>query len=403
MLKEKSNQLEIKFLLTLSTAYLAAKLNIQGFLSLMPLIRDEFAITRAQAGLYSSFFFISATLIAIFSGRLVDKIGAKKGLVLGTSCVGILITLHAVALEFYLLLILAFFTGLSYSVVTPSLNKAVIKKVAADKRALSMGVMQSGAGLGGFLGASLLPVIAGRLDWRLTIFLSGLVAIFLGVFFALSYREGKGEEAKVKADSAEISFKESIAKLLKNKALLKVCFVGLAFGMGVGAVPAHYTIYLTQDLNLSLAMAGLALGVMQIGGVIGLPGWGFINDKFLNKDRRRGLILISVLIVIISLTFALYVTTFGAALWFILILSFLFGTTGLGWLGVYFTAVGELASEETTGLATGFALVFIRFGIFISPPIFGHLADITESYYLSWLTLGLAILAVISLFVLTSE
>ncbi len=402
MLNKKSNQLEIKFLLVLSTAYLAAKLNIQGFLSLMPLIRDEFAITRAQAGLYSSFFFISATLIAIFSGRLVDKIGAKKGLVLGTSFVGILITLHAIALEFYILLILAFFTGLSYSVVTPSLNKAVIKKVAADKRAISMGVMQSGAGLGGFLGASLLPVIATRLDWRLTIFLSGLVAILLGVFIALSYQENE-REINLEQGSNKLSFKESIYKLLQNKALLKVCFVGLAFGMGVGAVPAHYTIYLTQDLNLTLAMAGLALGVMQIGGVIGLPGWGLINDKFLNKDRRQGLILISSLIIIISFTFALYVTKFGAALWFILILSFLFGTTGLGWLGVYFTAVGELASDETTGLATGFALVFIRFGILISPPIFGHLADITESYYLSWLTLGLAILTVISLFILTSE
>ncbi len=402
MLNKKSNQLEIKFLLVLSTAYLAAKLNIQGFLSLMPLIRDEFAITRAQAGLYSSFFFISATLIAIFSGRLVDKIGAKKGLVLGTSFVGILITLHAIALEFYILLILAFFTGLSYSVVTPSLNKAVIKKVAADKRAISMGVMQSGAGLGGFLGASLLPVIATRLDWRLTIFLSGLIAILLGVFIALSYQEDE-REINLEQDSNKLSFKESIYKLLQNKALLKVCFVGLAFGMGVGAVPAHYTIYLTQDLNLTLAMAGLALGVMQIGGVIGLPGWGLINDKFLNKDRRQGLILISSLIIIISLIFALYITNFGAALWFILILSFLFGATGLGWLGVYFTAVGELASEETTGLATGFALVFIRFGIFISPPIFGHLADITESYYLSWLTLGLAIFGVMSLFVLTSE
>ena len=391
------NNLQFKFLLTLSTAYLATSINMQGFMALMPFIKEDFALTRAQAGMYSTFFFLTATLIAIFSGRIVDLIGSKKGIVFGASSVGILIILHSVAPSFIMILILALFTGLGFSIITPSVNKAVMQRVKPQNRAISMGIMQSGGGIGGFLGASLLPILGEYLGWRMAILFSGVFALTMGLFISKTYQETKLNNSTKEKESRE-SFKDSFAILLKNKRLMAVCILGLAFGTSIGAIPAHYTIYLHQDLHLTRTMAGLSLGILQIGGIIGRPAWGWISDKLLNGSRTKGLILVGATLTLISFIFSFYITVFSPPLPLIFFFSFLLGIVGLGWMGLHFTTIAELASEKYTGIATGLALIFTRSGVVISPPLFGYLADLTNTYQYSWLAAGILIMSFTILF-----
>jgi len=302
-------KLHYKFLFLLSTVILAIDINIQGFLSLMPFIREEFQISRAQAGLYSTSFFLIATIISIFTGSIVDKIGSKKSLVFGTIAVGTLIIFHSLASYFFIILILAFFTGLIFSIITPSLNRAVMKRVNQGNRATSMGIMQMGGGIGGFLGASLLPILGESFGWRKAILFSGFLAICIGLFIFRFYRgENNNHEEKKDTEFSNISFIDSFTILLHNRQLLIVCTLGLALGTSIGAVPAHYTMYLIQYLNLSRIMAGFSLGILQIGGTFGRPGWGWISDKFLHASRRRGLILVGFSLALATLIYSIYIT-----------------------------------------------------------------------------------------------
>jgi hypothetical protein len=52
--KQENNSL-LKLLLILTLPYIALGLIQSGFLSLLPFIRNEFIITRAQIGYYSTF------------------------------------------------------------------------------------------------------------------------------------------------------------------------------------------------------------------------------------------------------------------------------------------------------------------------------------------------------------
>ena len=113
---QKENGLQYKFLLIISTAYLGVDINIQGILSLMPFIREEFVLSSSRAGLYSTFHFLLATAVAVFSGRIVDKIGSKKGLVVGTGMLGILMLLQSRSPNFTLILALALLSGLFFSI-----------------------------------------------------------------------------------------------------------------------------------------------------------------------------------------------------------------------------------------------------------------------------------------------
>ncbi|MFW6261543.1 MAG: MFS transporter, partial [Spirochaetota bacterium] len=90
----------VPLLLVVSTGYIAANLGIQGFIAMLPIVQDEFAISRTEAGLYSSFYYLSATIIAIGSGRLVDRLGPRIGLVCGAGVVGLMAVLHAVVPAF---------------------------------------------------------------------------------------------------------------------------------------------------------------------------------------------------------------------------------------------------------------------------------------------------------------
>ncbi|MEJ6949662.1 MFS transporter [Natronospora cellulosivora (SeqCode)] len=105
MLKEKLNK---KLLFFLFSGYMTASLNIQGIQALMPFIQEDFGISRTEAGLFSTFFFVSAISIALFSGNIVDRIGSKKGLSIGIISTGGLIVLHAFSPIYFLILILAF-------------------------------------------------------------------------------------------------------------------------------------------------------------------------------------------------------------------------------------------------------------------------------------------------------
>ncbi|MFW6279371.1 MAG: hypothetical protein ACOC2G_04195, partial [Bacillota bacterium] len=52
---------------------------------------------------------------------------------------------------------------------------------------------------------------------------------------------------------------------------------------------------------------------------------------------------------------------------------------------------------------TGFALIFLRSGVVISPPLFGLLADITGTYRLSWLLLSVVIFLFTLIFTVGSK
>lgn len=383
---ELKDNIQWKLLFILSTGYMGAFINIQGIQSLMPFIQDDFGISRTEAGLYSTFFYLSATAVAIFSGNIVDKIGSKKTLLFGIFSIGFLMLAHTVSPVYTIILVLAFITGIGFSVITPAVNKAIMDEVSPENRGISMGLMHSGSGIGGFAGATLLPILAGNIGWQGAILVSSLLTIFLGFYVMKNYNTDKSLTGN--SDNPDNNLKENILSLLKNKQLMLACSVGLIFGLAVGSIPAHYTLFLTSDLGYSAALAGFALGVVQIGGIFGKTFWGWISDSIFKGDRTISFILIMFAIIVLNLIYGLFGEFLASSHFVILITSFLLGVTAFGWSGLYFTVVGERVKPGQTGTASGLSLVFLRTGVVIGPPLFGLLADHYDHYHNSWLFLA---------------
>ena len=383
-------------LLLISTAYVAVLLNIQGFVAMMPLVQSEFGITRAQAGLYSSFYFLSATIVAVFAGRLSDRLGARRGMVLGCCAVGIMIVLHGAAPVFGWILGLAFVTGVGFSLITPSVTSAVIENVSSRRRAGAMGVAHGVGGTGALIGTMALPALGERFGWRPVMVVAGFAAVAIGLVIMATYgrlsvprsgHDGGGADAAA-------SFTAQLRELLSRRAFVCACVMGIAFGLGIASITGHFTLFMHSDLGYSPTLAGFALGAFHVGGILGQPTWGVINDRLYDGRRHAGLFTLSVLTASLSLVFGLVVARGLVPYPGIVALAALLGFFVLGTPGLFFTTVTEIAPSGSAGLATGVALMFSRVGVMVAPPVFGHIADVTGVYATSWVVLALASVAV---------
>ncbi len=392
----------IRILIALFLPYLALSVAQNGFLGLLPFVRDEFTLSRVQVGYYSTFSFISASLLSVFSGSIVDSLGPKKSILIGIGCLGTLNLLHGLSPQYSLILLLSFLSGLSFSIITPSATKAVMLATPREKRAFSMGFTQSGFGMGGILGASILPFLGENIGWRAAVQIAAVVVLFTGFLVNKLYHNKENDKNEIHKpegkQSKKDTFREHLSSIITNKLLFRICFSGILFGISEGALLAHFVVFLTDDLMISKVVAGLSFATLHLGGMVGLVGWGFFSDRFFRTDRCTGIFLIGLSSGFMYLFFGLFVyhSFFNQILVFFL--SFLFGFLVLGWTGAYLTTVGEVAGEKHSGTATGLALLFVRGAMIVSPPIFGLIADMSGSYRKSWVIYSLAIIVISFLF-----
>ncbi len=391
---------DLKTLLIMSTAYIAVFSSVQGFKAMLPLIRDDFNLSGAQAGLYSTFFYLSGVVLAIFSGRIVDAIGPRKGLISGVLIVASLMVVHTLVPVFAMLLGLALVTGVGFSIVTPSINKGIIEQVSSDKRAVSNGLVHAGGGIGGVLGASVLPFIGERFGWRVGLLLSaGLAFVMALILFQMFHpRNNSG----VTEDDAR-PFKEDLKNVVANPLVWMVTMIGISVGLSLGNVTIHYTLFLTSDLDYSPTLAGIGLSLFMIGGIIGNPLFGFLNDRFLNSNRRLSLYTLLMTLSGLFLLLGSVIVSVPLPYWVIALFTLVLGMVAFAAMGMMFTTLGDVVGPRLMGTATGFMLTFVRLSVVVTPPLLGLLADVSGDYRLSWFVIAVSLATLSTGFVLLTS
>ncbi len=360
---------------------------IGGFAALLPLVREDFDLSRTEVGFYTTCLFLASFGSALLAGYLIDRLGIRKGLGLGGVVMGSFIALYGVVPSYYVLLIFAFGAGLGQSLLTPAGNKAIISLTGGVASNMIMGFFRSGVGVGSLIGAALLPWIALHLGWRAAIIGAGLICLILAINIfrnkSLASHDQVGEEEQ----GEKVSFKEEVKDLLTIPDFRFLVLTGFAFAAVLATLIGYLPLWLNEAGGLSVYHAGLGLGLAQAGGVAGRPFWGFLSDRF--KLLRQDLIMAvqAVLMVITLITFAFAGTRLIMEA--LLALSFFIGFVGMGFGGVYFGFLGSLAGTIKTGVATGLALTFLRLAVVAIPPIFGSVADYFETYTWSWLFIAI--------------
>jgi MFS family permease len=357
-----------------------------GINTLAPFYQDELGLSRAQVGLFFSGFYLAMTAASFGAGWLADRWGVRKTTLQGHVFVGLCTAAAAFAPSFVWAFTGFFLAGLGYSFLNPASTKGVMLWFNQDERATAMGIKQTGVPAGGFVTALVAPPLVLLIDWRGALAVLGILNVLFGFVFSAFWREPVNEfDSRRGEPPASREAKEP----LNVSGFLPASFGTALFLIGQMALITYVPLYLKDSMGFSAYWASQALAVAQGGAMIGRVGWGVASDKIFGGRRKIVLIIIGLLSVILMA--ALSVMTREAPVSVILLIIFLAGLCIIGYQGVSYTLIGELAGTTRTGAAMGLMITINAAAATLGTPLFGYIVDRTGSYAVAWQTLAAAI------------
>jgi ACS family hexuronate transporter-like MFS transporter len=381
-----------KYLIWLVLIQTMTSLAYYAYVPLIPFMQKEYSLTNTQIGWMTSAAFLGTSIIAIPSGLITDKFGARKSLFSFCLLLVFVIFSFSISNSFSFLLVLLFLLGIGYGGITPGTNKSIMENFEIHNRGTAMGLKQMGVPLGSTLGTLILPILANHFGWRNSL-LSITVLLVLVCLFHFKVLEEKAFHYQ------KTKLLESIKDIFKNKRLMRIISVIIFFIWVQLSVMTYLVLYLHESKNVALTFALFCLALLQIGGVIGRAGWGALSDQFFNRNRGGIIALIGLLSGF--LIFALGIVSENPPLLLIAIMSLLLGITTQGWNGIFVLMISEVVRKEQIGLSSGVGLATVYIGAIFGTPLSGWIIDITGKFETMWLICGIAIfiIGIVSIFI----
>ena len=166
---------------------------LPGFLtaSLAPRIRHDFAFGDSTLGLAVAIFYLTCMASSTPSGHLVERIGARRGMVLGAaltsvSCVAVALVAQSASALIAILTI----AGVGNAIGGPAVSALLRRTVEGGRHGFAFGAQQSGASIGALLAGVALPAVAIPFGWRWAYLAAAALAV---VAVVLAPAPGPGE------------------------------------------------------------------------------------------------------------------------------------------------------------------------------------------------------------------
>jgi ACS family hexuronate transporter-like MFS transporter len=354
-----------------------------GINTLAPFYKDELGLSHAQVGLFFSAFYLAMAGFSFGAGWLADRLGVRQTTLRGHLSLGVCTVAAALAPSFSWAFACFFLAGLGYSFLNPASSKGVMAWFHRDERATAMGVKQTGVPTGGVLTAMLAPQLVLIVGWRGALAALGVINFLFGFVFSFFWRDPPDERAVALAQPAPT---------VERPGTLSIwTFIPISCGTAIYLVGqlsliTYVPLYLKDAMGFSPYWASQALALTQGGAMIGRVGWGVASDRLFGGRRKIVLILIGLLsaVLIALLSFM----TRQSSLYLLLPILFLAGICLVGYQGVSYALIGELAGRAKTGTALGMMITINAAAATLGTPLFGYIVDRTGSYPVAWRALA---------------
>src|SRR6266567_5431017 len=162
---------------------------IQPWIHGWPTIDRTITVTEIQYGYIVWAFQIAYALGVIFAGRLVDRLGCKRGYPIVTGIWSLAAMSHALVTSVFGFGVARFFLGLGESGNFPAAIKATAEWFPPKERSLATGIFNSGAGVGAILAPLTVPWVALHFGWRASFLVTGVFSLSWIIWWSLKYRK----------------------------------------------------------------------------------------------------------------------------------------------------------------------------------------------------------------------
>ena len=393
---------------------------------LKPTLAEEFGWTELD---YSWIVFAFQTAYAIgllFVGKLMDRIGTKKGFAIAIVVWSLAAIAHAWAVGIGTLsspfvspivqgvvsgfnaisslfgaapwtftlsvsvigfMVARFALGLGEAGNFPASIKTVAEWFPKKERALATGIFNAGTNVGALATPLLVPLIVIAWGWYEAFIFTGIIGFIWLAFWLLIYKRPEehkslsaNELAYIQSDPIEPVARVPWRRLFPHRQTW-------AFALGKMLTDPIWWVYLfwlpdflKKQHGLDLKTFGIPLAAIYIIADIGSVGGGYLSSTLIKRgwsiNRSRKTAMLICALAVVPIVFASITTH----LWLAVILIGIAAAAHQGWSANIFTISSDMFPKQAVGSVVGIGGMMGAVGGMIISPLVGYILDRTGSY-----------------------
>ncbi|MGA2747019.1 MAG: MFS transporter [Candidatus Sulfotelmatobacter sp.] len=345
----------------------------------------------------------------LFIGKLIDKLGTRKGFSLAVFAWSAAAMAHAAAGSVFQFAVARVGLGLGEAGSFPASIKAVAEWFPKKERALATGVFNSGSNLGAIVPSLVVPWITWRYGWRMAFIATGALGFVWLLAWLVLYRRPDDDKAVSAAELAYIKSDLEENPGLKNPGpgrpttipLRKLLTVRQAWAIAAGKFftdPIWWVYlfwmpdFLNRNLGLNLAGTRLPLFVIYSGACVGSIGGGWLSSSLLkrgwtvNSSRKTALLVCALAVT------PILIAAHTRNAWLAILVIAIAAGAHQGWSANIYTLVSDMFPKNAVGSVVGFGTMAGSIGGMLVAKAVGYILQGTGSYVPVFLMAGLAYL-----------
>ncbi|WP_060177228.1 MFS transporter [Streptomyces sp. IMTB 1903] len=251
---------QLTALLTCAMAFSMLQLFLLGALG--PRLVTELHLSPALLGLTTTIGFAAAAALSPAGGRIVDRIGPRRSLVLLLLLSAAALTLIGAAPGAGLLLGAVALGGVPQALANPATNKAVLRAVPPARRGAVTGLKQSGVQVGAFAAGAPLAALASGIGWRGAVWTGAAAALLTGLW---ALRVLPADPPPPPAGPRTQPAPRAMVAWL--------AVYSLFLGAGIASVNTYLALFGAQRLGMGPTTAAALVAVLGVAGIAGRVAW----------------------------------------------------------------------------------------------------------------------------------
>jgi len=339
----------------------------------------EFSITRADLGRLAAAYALVGAAFSPVSGRLTDRLGARRMMVLTGVVSALTFVVFASARTYTVLMAAAIVSGIPNGSGNQATNRLIAGNLPPARRGLVTGIKQSGVQAGRFLGGVVMPTSVAAFGLRPSFAAVAALAAVSAVVIGLVLPADGPTTVPATAGAAATPGVDAPLPA----AVWWLAAYALLLGAGAGATFAFTALYAQEEVGLGAAAAGLLVGAT--GGMAMVAR--IVLSRLAQRVDHHGPTLAWIAV---GATVSLVLTAAAGAtgpvvLW---LAASLAAVTLGSWNSVAMLATMAVVPLHQSGRASGRVMVGFLGGLGLTPPLFGAAVDRVGSYTPCWIALA---------------
>lgn len=356
------------------------------------LLQRDFGWSKTTFSAAYSLQQVEQGVVGPLQGWLIDRFGARAVMRIGIVAFGLGFMLfsrfHSLAAFYAAMLLIAFGTTMGGFIPVA----ATVVNWFVRRRSTAVGLMSTGMGVGGFLA----PLVAWSLTvhgWRTTAFVSGLLAILVGLPLTQLMRHSPepygllpdgdrsgsnaGAPAPARPERGPALARDTSGDFTVGEAVRTPAFWLISFGhaaalLVVSAVNVHLVAHLEEQLGYSVTRGAAFVTLVTTLSMIGQIGGGVVGDRFSKRLLAVGCMFMHAG----GLLLLAYATTLWMVIGFAVLHGLAWGVRGPQMQAIRADYFGRSAFGKIYGVSMPIVIV----GTVGGPLVAGLMADTFGTY-----------------------